>query len=169
MDIATVLGVIFGFVVIIGTIQHEGSIALFINIPAFAIVFGGMSCATMIHFSMGQVLGIFSVLKKTLLHKAVLPQELIRKMVNYAAINRRDGALALEQELPKIKDGFMIKGLQMLIDGQDTESIREMMELEVQYLEERHAMGKKILDFIGRILSVIRNGGNIDWFGINVK
>jgi chemotaxis protein MotA len=149
MDIATVIGVIFGIIVIIGTILHEGSIGLFINIPAFAIVFGDTSAATMIHFSMGQVLGIFSIVKKTLLHKAVSPQELIRKMVNYAAINRRDGALALEQEVPKIKDGFLVKGLQMLIDGQEAESIREMMELEVQYLEERHAMGKKILDFMG--------------------
>lgn len=149
MDIATVLGVIFGFTVIICTIMHEGNLMLFFNIPAIAIVFGGMSCATMIHFSMGQFLGIFSVVKKTLLHKAISPQELIRRMVNYAAINRRDGALALEQELPKIKDGFMVKGLQMLIDGQEGESIRELMEAEIQYLEERHATGKKILDFMG--------------------
>ena len=98
---------------------------------------------------MKQFLGIFSVVKNTLLHKTTSPQELIRKMVNYSAINRRDGALALEQEIPKIKDGFLIKGLQMLIDGQEEESIRELMELEVQYLEERHAMGKKILDFMG--------------------
>jgi chemotaxis protein MotA len=98
---------------------------------------------------MGQFLGIFSVIKKTLLHKVIPPQELIRRLVNYAAINRRDGALALEQEIPKIKDPFMIKGLQMLIDGQEEESIREMMDLEIQYLEERHAIGKKILDFMG--------------------
>jgi chemotaxis protein MotA len=149
MDIATILGTIFGFVVIIGTILYEGNLRIFFNIPAIAIVFGGMTCATMIHFSMGQFLGIFSVIKKTLLHKIVLPQELIRRMVNYAAINRRDGALALEQEIPKTKDPFMIKGLQMLIDGQEEESIRELMELEIQYLEERHAMGKKILDFMG--------------------
>jgi chemotaxis protein MotA len=122
---------------------------LFINIPAFAIVFGGMTAATMIHFSMGQFLSIFSVIKKTLFNKPVSPQELIRKMVNYATINRRDGALALEQEIPKIKDGFLIKGLQMIIDGQQAEAIREIMELEVQYLEERHSMGKKILDFMG--------------------
>jgi len=131
MDLATVIGFVFGIVVIIGTIQHEGNIGLFINIPAFAIVFGGMTAATMIHFSMGQFLGIFSVIKKTLLHKAVPPQELIRRMVNYAAINR------------------LIKGLQMLIDGQNEEAIKELMEMEVQYLEERHAMGKKILDFMG--------------------
>jgi chemotaxis protein MotA len=149
MDLATVLGVILGFLVIIGTILHEGNLAIFFNLPAIAIVVGGMTCATMIHFSMGQFLGIFSVIKKTLLHKTITTQELIQRMVNYAAINRRDGALALEQEISKIKDPFLVKGIQMLIDGQDEEGIRELMDLEIQYLEERHAMGKKILEFMG--------------------
>ena len=149
MDLATVLGVVLGFIVIIGTILHEGNLAIFFNLPAIAIVLGGMTCATMIHFSMGQFLGIFSVIKKTLLHKTIPPQELIQIMVNYTAINRRDGALALEQEIDRIKDPFMVKGVQMLIDGQDEETIRELMDLEIQYLEERHARGKKILDFMG--------------------
>jgi chemotaxis protein MotA len=149
MDIATVLGVIFGFVVIIGTILYEGNLRIFFNVPALAIVVGGMTCATMIHFSMKQFLGIFSVIKKTLLHKTIPPYELIQRMVNYAAINRRDGALALEQEMGKIKDLFLAKGMQMLIDGQDESSIHELLGMEIQYLEERHATGKKILDFMG--------------------
>jgi chemotaxis protein MotA len=149
MDIATVLGFIFGATVIIGTILHEGNLGLFLNIPAIAIVFGGMTCATMVHFSMSQVLGIFSVVKKCLFHKVPQPQELIRSMVNYAAINRRDGALALEQEIPKTKSQFLGRALQMLVDGQNEEKIREMLGLELQYLQERHATGKKILDFMG--------------------
>jgi len=149
MDLATIIGVILGFTVIIGTILYEGNLAIFFNIPALAIVVGGMTCATMIHFSLGQFFGIFSVIKKTLLHKTIPPQELIQRMVNYAAINRRDGALALEQEIGKIKDPFLVKGIQMLIDGQDEDVIHELMDLEIQYLEERHAVGKKILDFMG--------------------
>jgi chemotaxis protein MotA len=149
MDIATVLGVIFGFVVIIGTILYEGNLKIFFNVPALAIVVGGMTCATMIHFSMRQFLGIFSVIKKTLLHRIVPPHELIQRMVNYAAINRRDGALALEQEMSKVRDLFLSKAMQMLVDGQDESSIRELLGMEIQYLEERHAMGKKILDFMG--------------------
>jgi len=149
MDIATVLGVIFGFVVIIGTILYEGDLRVFFNIPAIAIVVGGMTCATMIHFSMAQFLGIFSVIKKTLLHRLVPPHELIQRMVNFAAINRRDGALALEQEMGNIRDPFLAKSVQMLIDSQDESSIRELLGMEIQYLEERHAMGKKILDFMG--------------------
>jgi chemotaxis protein MotA len=103
----------------------------------------------MIHFSMSQFLGIFSIVKKCLFHKVQQPQDLIRNMVNYAAINRRDGALALEQEIPKAKNQFLGRAMQMLVDGQDEEKIREMMGLELQYLQERHATGKKMLDFMG--------------------
>jgi len=151
MDIATALGVILGFVVIFGTITYEsgGSMAIFFNVPALAIVFGGTTCATMIHFSMHQFIGVISVVKKTLLSRIAAPQELIQRMVNYSAINRRDGALALEQEIGKARDQFLSKGLQMLVDGADEHAIRDLLGLEIQYMEERHAMGKKILDFMG--------------------
>ncbi len=151
MDIATTLGVILGFLVIMGTIAFEshGSMAIFFNIPALAIVIGGTTCATMIHFSMGQFLGVLSVVKKTLLSRIAPPQEVIQRMVNYSAINRRDGALALEQEIGKARDPFLSKGLQMLVDGVEEHAIRDMLGLEIQYMEERHAMGKKILDFMG--------------------
>jgi chemotaxis protein MotA len=149
MDIATIIGVLLGFVVVFGAIVAGGGWQIFINYPSLAITIGGMLCATLIHFSLSQFLGIFMVVKKTIFTKIPLSSELIQRMVNYAAINRRDGALALEQEIHKVDDLFLIKGLQMLVDGQDAENIRELMSLEVQYLQERHSTGKKILEFMG--------------------
>ena len=149
MDIATIIGVLFGLVVIIGSIIAGGGAMAFIHIPSVAITMGGMLCATMIHFSLPQFLGIFSIIKKTIVVKIPSPSELIQKMVNYAAINRRDGALALEQEISNVSDLFFVKGLQMLVDGQEPKNIRELMTLEVQYLQERHSTGKKILEFMG--------------------
>jgi chemotaxis protein MotA len=149
MDIATILGVILGFSVIIGTMLFEGNIGIFFNIPAIAIVFGGMTCATMIHFSMKQFLSVFSVIRKCLFHKIADPRIIIQQMSNYAVISRRDGALALEQEISKVKDRFLSRGLQMLVDGQEEEAVRELLGLEVQYMQERHGMGRKILEFMG--------------------
>ncbi len=150
MDIATIVGIIFGLIVIIGAILSGGTGAgIFLNMPSLAITIGGMLCATLIHFSLPQFLGIFSIVKKTIITQIPPHSELIQNMVNYAAINRRDGALALEQEIHNVSDVFFIKGLQMLVDGQDSESIRDMMSLEIQYLQERHSTGKKILEFMG--------------------
>jgi chemotaxis protein MotA len=131
MDIATIIGAFLGFVVVVGAIVVGGGWQSFVHIPSLAITIGGMLCATLIHFSLHQFLGIFSVVKKTIVTKIPPPSELIQNMVNFAAINRRDGALALEQEIPKLNDLFFIKGLQMLIDGQESEAIRELMSLEI--------------------------------------
>jgi chemotaxis protein MotA len=149
MDIATIIGVFLGFFVVVGAIVVGGGWQSFLHIPSLAITIGGMLCATLIHFSLPQFLGIFSVVKKTIVTKIPPPSELIQNMVNFAAINRRDGALALEQEIPKINDLFFVKGLQMLIDGQESEAIRELMSLEIEYLRDRHSTGKKILEFMG--------------------
>ena len=149
MDIATIIGVLLGFIVVVGTIIAGGGWQSFVHLPSLAITMGGMLCATLIHFSLPQFLGIFSVVKKTIVTKIPPPSELIQNMVNFAAINRRDGALALEQEIPKITDVFFIKGLQMLVDGQDSESMRNLMFLEIDNLRDRHSTGKKILEFMG--------------------
>ncbi|HUU17953.1 MAG TPA: MotA/TolQ/ExbB proton channel family protein [Sedimentisphaerales bacterium] len=149
MDIATIIGILLGFMVITTAIVAGGGWQIFIHIPSMAITIGGMLCATLIHFSLPQFLGIFSIVKKTIIAKVPSQSELVQKMVNYAAINRRDGALALEQEIPNLDNSFFIKGVQMLVDGRDSEQIRDFMSIEIQYLQDRHSTGKKILEFMG--------------------
>lgn len=149
MDIATILGVVLGFGVILASLVMGGGAMAFIDVPSIIIVVGGMLCGTMIHFSLPQFLGIFSVLKKAILIKISSPNELIQNMVNYAAISRRDGTLALEEQIRKTDNPFLAKGLQMLVDGRNEEKIRELLSLEIDSLQERHATGKKILEFMG--------------------
>ncbi len=149
MDIATIIGALLGFIVVVGAIVAGGGAGMFLHIPSLSITMGGMLCATLIHFSLPQFLSIFSIIKKTIVAKIPVQSELIQKMVNYAAINRRDGALALEQEIHKVNNLFFVKALQMLVDGQGAEEIREIMSLEIQYLQDRHSNGKKILEFMG--------------------
>ncbi|MFA5553012.1 MAG: MotA/TolQ/ExbB proton channel family protein [Phycisphaerae bacterium] len=151
MDLATIVGVLFGFAVImLAIIGGSGSDwKIFVHLPSLAITIGGMLCATLIHFSLSQFLSIFAVVKKTIVTKISTPNELIQNMVDYAAINRRDGALALEQHLNKINNPFFVKSLQMLIDGQETDAIRDRLTLEIENLKTRHATGKKILEFMG--------------------
>jgi len=149
MDIATIIGVFLGFMVIVGSIVAGGGWQAFIHVPSLALTVGGMLCATLIHFSLPQFLAIFSIIKKTIISKIPSQSELIQRMVNYATINRRDGAIALEQEIGKVDDMFFVKGLQMIVDGQESDSIRDHMDLEIQYLQDRHSTGKKILEFMG--------------------
>ena len=149
MDIATIIGILLGFTVVTSAIVTGGGWQMFIHLPSMGITIGGMLCATLIHFSLPQFLGIFSVIKKTIITKVPPHSELIQNMVNFAAISRRDGPLALEQEIQKTDNMFFAKGLQMLVDGQESDTINEIMSMEIQHLQDRHATGKKILEFMG--------------------
>ncbi|MCK5000702.1 MAG: MotA/TolQ/ExbB proton channel family protein [Anaerohalosphaera sp.] len=150
MDIATIMGVLFGAALIIGAIATgSGGLKVFINIPSLGITMGGMLCATLIHFSLSQVFSIFSIMKKTLFSKLPTANTIVQQMVDFAAISKRDGALALEQRISSVEDKFFSKGLQMLVDGSKPDAIRDIMEMEIQYLQERHGTGKKILEFMG--------------------
>jgi len=149
LDIATVIGLIAGSSLIIVAIMSGGGAGMFFNIPSIMITVGGMVSATLIHFSLNTVLKIFSIAKNTLFNRMASEQEVVQRLVDYAAINRRDGALALEQKLEGVQDTFLIKGIQMLIDGQEEDTIDQQLSIEVQYLQERHEIGKKVLEFMG--------------------
>lgn len=150
MDFATIVGIVAGFALIIMAVVGGGSGgAEFLHVPSLMIVVGGMIASTLIHFSLGQVLRIGSITKKTLFYKLPGEQDLIQKMVNYSAINRRDGALVLEQQIPQAGDAFLVKGLQMVIDGQKEQEVDDQLGMEIEYLRERHREGKSILEFMG--------------------
>lgn len=149
MDIATIMGIVSGCGVIIWAMSLGGSLLIFWDVPSVAITVGGMLASTFIQFSLPQCLSIFSVVKKTFVVKIPTPMELITKMVEYATINRRDGALALEQEVSKLKDTFFAKALQLIVDGQSPDDIRDFLSLEIQYMQDRHGTGKKILEYMG--------------------
>jgi len=149
MDVATVIGLVLGILVVCAPILLAGALPAFVDVPSMILVIGGMMCAVMIHFSLPQFLGIFSVIKKTFLVRVPAPGEIVQQMINFAAISRRDGALALEEQIRKVDNKFVVKGLQMLVDGQEEDAVRDMMSLEIQNIQERHNQGKRILDFMG--------------------
>ena len=66
-----------------------------------------------------------------------------------ATTAKKDGLLALEQQLENITDDFMKRGIESLIGGSTPEQIREILEIELGCIESRHQTGKKIVDSIG--------------------
>ncbi len=148
MDLGTIIGIVAGLVCVAYPLTMGDPLA-FIDIPSMVIVVGGMISATLMHFSMAQFKSIFPVIRKTVFCKLPTNSEIIQKMVNYSAINRRDGSLALEKQINDAGDKFFIKGLRMVVDGQSEEMIEKQLGLEIDNLVERHGTGKKIVEFMG--------------------
>ncbi len=127
-----------------------GSIMAYIDAPSMLIVVGGGVAATLTSMPLARFLKLPKVTSKVLLHKSVEPQELISQLVELAEVARRDGILALENSIEQIDDPFLVRGIQMAVDGSDPEVIEAIMETELENLMDRHEGGKKLFDGLGR-------------------
>ena len=99
---------------------------------------------------MADVISTGKVMKNAFLHKATDPKKLIEDLVRYAELARRDGILALEGVSNEIESPFMVKAIQLAVDGTEPELIDNILNTEIEYIKKRHETGKKIAELFGK-------------------
>ncbi len=134
---------------IVGSIVMGGNFMIFIHIPSLIIVFGGAFMATMINFKLGEMIGVAGVLKKAFFSDSTNPVATVEMICEISRTARKGGLLAIEKEVDKIEDVFLKKGLEMVVDGTEPQTIRGIMETEISYLQQRHTSGANIFNQLG--------------------
>jgi chemotaxis protein MotA len=150
MDLATLIGLILAWGAFLGSILIEGGdLSALLNPSAALLVFGGTLGASMICFPLSTVTSLPGIVKNAFLSKKEDVGHLIKTLVGYAEKARREGLLALEDEVQKMDDPFLKKGIQLAIDGTDPELVREIMETDIQFLGTRHHEGANLFGTMG--------------------
>ncbi len=141
MDIASLLGLILCFVLVLfGIITGGGVGALgnFVDLGSILITLGGSFCAVMAQYTMQEfVRGIKSFTLIFKLSEFDLP-EVIRKIIDLSNVARKEGLLALEEASTELDDEFLRKGVLLIVDGTDPELVRGILETEMGSIESRH-------------------------------
>lgn len=146
MDIATMIGMVIGLVLVVFGIVfgNDGSvnfalIGSFLNAPSALITFGGSFMAVL---AMSDSIKAFvSSLKSfTLALKVVKAEEseTIKTIIDLSNVARKEGLLALEEAANGIDDDFLKKGILLIVDGTDPELVRSILETELISIEGRH-------------------------------
>jgi chemotaxis protein MotA len=149
MDIATILGILSAFGLVIIAIFMGGGLGMFVNIPSLMIVLGGTMGTTLISYPLKDVLGVIRVVRNVFFKKEASAKRLIRTFIDLSTKARREGILALESEIDGIDEGFLKKGVQLSIDGFEPQSIRDVLENEVEFIQGRHNLGAEIFTTMG--------------------
>jgi chemotaxis protein MotA len=149
MDFATIIGIVLSFVLMIVAILQGGPLTLFVNIPSVIIVVGGTVGATLVHYPFTDVFRAMAVGSKTVLNKSEPVAGVIAQLLEYANKARKEGILSLQSVMNDVQDPFLLKGLQMAVDGQGPDDLKEMLEREIEYIQERHENGADIFVAMG--------------------
>ena len=147
MDIATILGLAVGILVVLKT--AGGAAGLYEGPTLLLVVVGGIA-AMLISFPLRESLNVFAVVKNVFFTKVVSPQLLIERVVGFATTARREGILALETALGKDDDAFLAQGVRLAVDGTEPDLIMDILETELQFIEVRHRRSQDLLERLGR-------------------
>lgn len=149
MDLATIIGLVLAFGLVIAGIMMNSTLLIYIDIPSAVIVLGGTIGAALVNYPIGHMMSVLKVCRKTLFATMDDPKDIISRFMDYANRARREGILSLEPILKEIDDEYLKKGLQLTVDGLEPQTIQEIMETEIHYLESRHETGAEILGAMG--------------------
>lgn len=141
MNLATVIGLPFGFIALIAAFIIEGGNPGSLILPSpFIIIFGGTFGALLTSFDLSEVLSIPKLIGEAMKSPVTKEKELANMFVAFAEKSRRDGLLSLEEDLQSLdtnQDPLIKKGLRYVIDGTDSDALAELLENDVS-LWEKH-------------------------------
>lgn len=151
MDSTTVIGLVSGTVLIFMALVLGGTAGAFWDVKSLLITFGGTFAAALVSLPMRQLLEAGRVMRKAFRARDGHPLETIASLVRFAERARREGLLALEADADQQEDPFLKKGLQLVVDGSDPELVRDILQTELAFLEDRHKTGAQLFDTLGAL------------------
>jgi chemotaxis protein MotA len=150
MDFAPIIGLILSIVAILGGQTLEGGhIQSILQPTAALIVLGGTLGATVLSYSLSDLMRGFRMGLSIFFNPSDTPETLIQEIVKLANVVRKDGILALEQQLPAITHPFLRTGIRYAIDGLEPAMTRELLETDLVVQEEAEEVGARVFEAAG--------------------
>ena len=150
MDKASIFGVVAGTGLVLTAILLGGSLGTFMNIQGMLIVAGGTFAATSIAFPTNELKLIFPVSRRVFKDPGDEMMEVSQFLVQAMGTFKRDGPVALEGIAGDAPSKALTKGLQLIADGANADTINEILATERKYMEEHHRVGQKIFQEMGK-------------------
>lgn len=139
MDIGSVIGVsgVFFFIGF-GIIAGGGSLMSYVDIPSVLITIGGSTMAVIFANPLDRSKKLISIIQVAFKKTSEDPIQTILTILSFSEKARREGLLALEDDLDEVSDTFLKTGVQLVVDGTEPELVKSIMSGELEALETRH-------------------------------
>jgi chemotaxis protein MotA len=150
MDLGTIVGVVVALgTILLGLFMEGGQVAQILQPTAGLIVFGGTLGAVLVQFPLRVVFLAFRSLVTIFFEPKTDPMGIIQEIVAIAQKARKEGIVALDDDLEKIDDPFLKKSLMLAIDGTEPGELRKIMELELEKQSEHQDNIPKVFESAG--------------------
>ncbi len=149
VDLGTVIGIIGAFALVVAAMSSGGGLTWFLDGPSAMIVFGGTFGAALINYRLSDMLSVLKVAKNAFFKREYKTDEIVRLLVDMSKQARKEGILSLQNIGVRVKDPFLGKAVEMMVDGYETTVMTNILETELDSVAERHRLGAEIFASMG--------------------
>ena len=150
MDTISLFGLLLGLsAIVLGQVLEGGSVMSLVQPTAMLIVLGGTLGAVMLQSQISVFVAAFKMIGWVFAPPAMEPEFRISKIANWSQMARKEGLLALEDEIERLADPFDQKGLHLLVDGAEPERLRELLDVEISAWEAQLKLAAKVWESAG--------------------
>lgn len=147
--ISTAAGLLIGIVCIAYSIKMSGDLSMFLNWPSVFITIGGTLGVIVVSFPPHRLKTLGKVMRRAFKKDNYDLAGDIQTIIKLSEIARKKGTLALEDTASAYADDpFMQKGILMIADGVDEETLQASLMSEIYFMQKRHQKGYAMLDMI---------------------
>ncbi|MEJ5210254.1 MAG: flagellar motor protein [Burkholderiales bacterium] len=150
MDFISLIGILLALSAVVGgQILEGGHVGSLLQVTAFVIVIGGTAGAVMLQSSLPTFLRGMRMVKWVFVPPPLDAEPLIQHITQWSATARKGGLLALEPLIDDVADPFTRKGLQMLVDGAEPETLRDTLQVEIDAYEDQQRQAARVWESAG--------------------
>src|SRR6201995_61814 len=136
VDVLSIIGLLLAVIaILLGAILKGAGLHALVSAAAFMIVVVGTLAAICVQTPMEVMRRAMSMFPWIIRPPQHSPSNIIRKIIDWSYVARRQGLLALEKSIESEPDPFLRKGLQMVVDGSEPDIIRTTLEFDLQARE----------------------------------
>jgi len=151
MDLASLIGIAIAVGCLgIGIVAGGSGLGVYFDLSSIFITLGGSLGSVMITTSMSRLTEIFKYISIVFNVQKFQEEKIISQLVVFSEKARRDGLLALEDDVESIEDEFFRKGIQLVVDGTDPDIIKNILYTELSKIEDRHDGAITLFDDWGK-------------------
>jgi chemotaxis protein MotA len=143
-----------------------GDLGLFVQPEALAVVFGGTTAALLVSFPSRTLRGAMSSVGHLVVKRPVPLETLVPTFIGYAKVARRHGLVAVERELERTRDAFLVRALTLSMSGLPPQVVREALDIDARVCAEREEQRAQVLEaaagyaptlgIVGAVLGLMR-------------
>lgn len=145
------IAMFLGVTLIIVSITLEGNLQNFWSLSSLVVTIVGSLCALAVSYPLEDLKTIPKALKKLTDNTEHNLADLVDTFSNLSRKARKDGLLALEDQLSEVDDEFIVRCFQMVIDGIEPEVIEDVMNIEIETTKSRHRVAQNIFQTWGEL------------------